>query len=328
MVVSIRSEATLALGKRLVDQLDLADSADTLGRWMAHHVAELIVEAEQASARDRSAKMRKCRDAVLSLWEHRRALPNGQRPFEDLEPIMRAVASLDPNQEASRHFPTGLLDEAKGASVDPAERWLRTARDVDYMAKLLIRQCLVQAAADAIDKSAAWVALAHAATFDAREEAVVLRMLSAERGVSAAELADEAVQEQLDRIARLEDFAGLAADLATEMKHDLNKLAKRRRSHNKPQREAPTRKGRKPDAALAQARSKMVTLKSGLERTQQRPGNASNNPETPSSAKKSGSRTKGRAGARAAPPVAKRRLATSSNKSKHARVRKHPRHSG
>lgn len=253
MVVSIRSEATLALGKSLVDQLDLAKSADTLGRWMAHHLAELIGEAEQASARDRSAKMRECRDAVLSLWEHRRALPNGQRPFEDLEPILRAVASLDPNQEASRHFPVALRAEATGASSDPVQRWLRTASDVDYTAKLLIRQCLVQAAARAIDKSAAWVARAEAATFDAREEDIVLKMLTEEREISGAELANEAVDQQRERIDRLETFAAIAAELVTEMKRDLKKLEKRRQAEHDQSEKGPRPKGRKPKADKARS---------------------------------------------------------------------------
>jgi hypothetical protein len=38
------------LGERIVEEFGLGDSADTLGRWMAHRVAELMDRAERASA--------------------------------------------------------------------------------------------------------------------------------------------------------------------------------------------------------------------------------------------------------------------------------------
>ena len=40
MVKRIRSDSVLALGKKLVDELGLDQSVDTLGRWMAHYIAE------------------------------------------------------------------------------------------------------------------------------------------------------------------------------------------------------------------------------------------------------------------------------------------------
>ena len=40
MVERIRSDSVLALGKKLVDELGLDQSVDTLGRWMAHYIAE------------------------------------------------------------------------------------------------------------------------------------------------------------------------------------------------------------------------------------------------------------------------------------------------
>jgi hypothetical protein len=48
---------------------------------MAHYIAELIQDAEKASAEERPAKMRACCDAIFNLWKHRHTLPNGKRPF-------------------------------------------------------------------------------------------------------------------------------------------------------------------------------------------------------------------------------------------------------
>ena len=46
MVRRIRSDSVLALGKKIVDELGLDQSADTLGRWMAHYLAEKMKDAE------------------------------------------------------------------------------------------------------------------------------------------------------------------------------------------------------------------------------------------------------------------------------------------
>lgn len=95
MVTSVRSDPVLQLGKKIVDELGLDQSVDTLSRWMAHYIAELIHSAETADTEDRSEKLSRCASAILDLWEHRSELPNGKRPFEDVEPILRALQSLD-----------------------------------------------------------------------------------------------------------------------------------------------------------------------------------------------------------------------------------------
>ena len=57
-------KAVLDLGRALVDELGLDPGVDTLGRWMAHHIAELIEEAETAKGEERPAKFAQCADAV------------------------------------------------------------------------------------------------------------------------------------------------------------------------------------------------------------------------------------------------------------------------
>ena len=95
---SSRFDQVLSLGVKLVDELDLESSVDTLGRWMAHYVAELMDRADNAAPEERAALRKSCSDAILELWSHRAELPDGKRPFEDLEPIMRAIESLDPRK--------------------------------------------------------------------------------------------------------------------------------------------------------------------------------------------------------------------------------------
>jgi hypothetical protein len=85
----------VSLGKRLVEELGLADDVDTLGRWMAHYVAELIEKAETASgAEERSQAQRECMEVVLRLWDHRSSLPEGARPLASLRPALDVLNEL------------------------------------------------------------------------------------------------------------------------------------------------------------------------------------------------------------------------------------------
>lgn len=85
-------EAILALGKKIVEELDLADSVDTLGRWMAHYVAELIQQAEQTTDQEqRTATQKVCFETILKLWDHR---ATALRDIQPLAGLKSAIALL------------------------------------------------------------------------------------------------------------------------------------------------------------------------------------------------------------------------------------------
>ena len=86
----------MTLGKRIVKELDLEDSVDTLGRWMAHRIAELIERAEQGETEaEREAAKRECTDVILSLWGHRAKFPF-KPPLADIAKFLRNVTSDPP----------------------------------------------------------------------------------------------------------------------------------------------------------------------------------------------------------------------------------------
>jgi hypothetical protein len=217
-VVSERCEATLELGRQLTSELDLDRSGGTLGRWMAHYIAELILNAEEAGAEERPVKMKACCDAILSLWKHRHELAV-ERPFEELEPILSALDSLDPDSQMPRYFRM-VREAAEGAEeADETKSWLKLAHGLDYSARLLIRYCLTQAAQRALDKSLEWVTLAKAAGADDLPESPVIRMIADESALlRATDLDDDERVRLEERIERLEEFSQMAATYATEMR--------------------------------------------------------------------------------------------------------------
>jgi hypothetical protein len=62
----------LGLGRHLVRELGFEDGVDTLGRWMAHHLAELIDKAENGvCATERVEARKSATETILKVWEHR-----------------------------------------------------------------------------------------------------------------------------------------------------------------------------------------------------------------------------------------------------------------
>lgn len=222
MEISTHCKATLELGKKLTKELGLDQSNDTLGRWMAHYIAELIQDAEQASPKERSVKMKTCCDEILNLWKHRCTLPSGKRPFEELEPLLRTIESLDPEDDEPRYFYSVRTSINKVEKKDDINTWLNLVDGLDYSAKLLIRYCLAQAAQNVIDKSEEWIVLAKEAGADEGIEFSLIDMICNED--SDFEEADSGVHEKKRiecRIERLEKFAEFALAVASDLRKQI-----------------------------------------------------------------------------------------------------------
>ena len=221
-VISMRSDAILALGKKIVDDLGLDETADTLGRWMAHYIAELIHGAETAKAKERPAKMAKCADAILDLWKHRHQLPAGKRPFEDFDPILRALASLDPSDDTPRYY-RPIRNAVEETDENPETRkWLELSDDIDYAAKSLICYCLMKASHTALDRSKEWVKLAEAAKADEDIDIAAIRSIDDKSNLFKFADPDERARKRLeDRIKQLDGFKKKAAALTSELRQQL-----------------------------------------------------------------------------------------------------------
>lgn len=220
------SEAVVALGKKLVAELELADSVDTLGRWMAHYVADLMHGVESETGADRLARQAELRDAVLALWEHRFELPNGTRPFRDFEPILRALESLDPESTAFRYLPFSQTPDDESGESDETRQWLELARSLDRVSRMLICHCLASAANSALNKSMEWVSLAERSGIDDNPESRIVRFLVEQSDLSGEPNPNDYQRSVLqERYEKLEMFRSLATGLADDIKRQLSGLA-------------------------------------------------------------------------------------------------------
>lgn len=92
--MSAQPNEILALGSQIVRELDLADSNDTLGRWMAHHLADLIHQANTVTGEQKAAAETRAVDLTLKLWRHRNDTPGNVSPMKALDEVVSVLHRL------------------------------------------------------------------------------------------------------------------------------------------------------------------------------------------------------------------------------------------
>lgn len=126
MVPSKPPKDVLGLGQHLVRELSFEDSVDTLGRWMAHHVAELIKEAECAPTAFKRVKARKtATDTILKIWVHRESLPGNAYPLAPYKDALKVLELLRPASnpfDNFRHRPQNKKDQLASDLFDRLSR--------------------------------------------------------------------------------------------------------------------------------------------------------------------------------------------------------------
>lgn len=194
---------------------------------MAHHVASLIDQAEHGPSEQRASAQKECFETILALWRHRSELPSGTRPFEEIEPIVRTIRSLDPEDPTPRYFRAGLAPGRNDKIDSNTEVWLKAVDGLDQGARLLIGYCLSRAAGAALDKSEEWVNLAGAAGMDDGALEIVVRYISHETGLRDNEEPSAKARKLLeDRLSRLTGLNKLALQVARDLKVKLSALPK------------------------------------------------------------------------------------------------------
>ena len=69
---------------------------------MAHHLAEVLQEAENAEGDDKELARGRAVDLILKIWSHKQSLPGGAYPLNDLEPVLSVLGKL--SSQPPRHW--------------------------------------------------------------------------------------------------------------------------------------------------------------------------------------------------------------------------------
>lgn len=156
----------IALGKLLVKELSASQSDDTLGRWMAHHVTEVMQAAETSTGQRKTEAEDRCREAILSLWKHVNDLPRGHRPLADVEPLVATIKALDPDCREYFYHSEAQSALENSTLAEETKIWLELARSLDYSARTLIWMCLKRAGSEIAQDVNEWLELAKSLDVD------------------------------------------------------------------------------------------------------------------------------------------------------------------
>lgn len=98
----------MELGKYIVAELGLEPSVDTLGRWMAHHVAGLIDKVEKSDEpKEKAAAENEACELIIKLWEHRNEIPANVDPikkYNNCLDFLSAIIPVDQENNYTRIF--------------------------------------------------------------------------------------------------------------------------------------------------------------------------------------------------------------------------------
>jgi hypothetical protein len=209
------------LGRQLVAQLSAHEHADTFSRWVAHYVGEQIIAAEKATGKKKAAAEKQCFEAILALWSHRNKLPDGLRPFEGFEPILRALAQLDPDEPRPMYNLLHPRPEMDGERSDVV-KLVDFVLSLDRVARILIGFALNEATAKAArpeTKSLLENGMASSMTSDLHSVQELMRRCEAlESGQGASA---ETLKRKRERLEELEKFCSLCDSVRDTLKAEI-----------------------------------------------------------------------------------------------------------
>lgn len=222
MASSETQQKLIALGEQLVASLGAAHQLDMLSRWMAHYVAEQIQQAKTSTGVAKVRAEKQAFDTILALWAHRARLPDGLRPFDGFEPILRLLGRLDPdNPHALYYRVTDSDDEVGDAAHTKSEKimWLDFVRQADHAARIFIEMGLTNAAAHAVDVSTeAILDSAEQVRNDDGDVAAINMLLGRTRNSGAKTSGAERIEQIEQRIAELAAFRETAQRVETYLR--------------------------------------------------------------------------------------------------------------
>lgn len=103
----------MELGKCLVAELKLEEGRNTLAKWLAHHLAELIADTERSQdGKSQKAASDRAVETILKIWDHRSDLPGNANPLAPYRNILQVLSDLNPapNSWAAFHGSHRLAD--------------------------------------------------------------------------------------------------------------------------------------------------------------------------------------------------------------------------
>lgn len=143
----------IELGKTLIDELDLNNRFNTLARWMAHYISELIHKMESTSSEAERVKLKKeCCELIIQLWDKRERIPI-KKPTEKLEPIISVLELL--KEEKHPFIPFLFTEKQRNLK---SKNWVEFLKVIKESSKRIYNKSLMSMIHDKVlEKDNQWV---------------------------------------------------------------------------------------------------------------------------------------------------------------------------
>jgi len=146
-------QRVINLGKSLISEYDLDKSTDTLLHWLIHYLAEKLEILSNSEGKIKNDTEKQCVDTILKIWSRRHFLPDGIRPFDKFDSVLRGLARLDnqspyPYYNEFQQFSQDIPDDESTET----KKWVNIAIKIDNAARTLVDESFKIAAEHARDK--------------------------------------------------------------------------------------------------------------------------------------------------------------------------------
>lgn len=216
----------LSLGRKLSNNFE-DYNGDEISEWMAHYIAEKMTMTVSARGKTKASAQRECFEAILLLWEHQSYFPNDVRPFDDFEPVFRAIAHMDPNNK----LPSFFRNENGNKQIPKdIEQYIEFITSLDAATRIMVSFIVREAIFSTADESTLrWLdAIKGIAKSD---EAQVILKLVPELDVEDVDVAQakkkKRANEISEQIDRLEAFERMSQYIKSALKVELTSLESR-----------------------------------------------------------------------------------------------------
>jgi len=189
---------------------------------MAHFIAEKMEAAMSSQGAAKSSAQRDCFETILLLWEYRSCFPQKIRPFDNFEPIFRALAHIDPNKTEPSFFRNENSDNRPPKEIEQAVTFIT---NLDAATRTMISFFVNEAILLASNQSTIeWLdAIRGIAKSDEAE--ILLKFISELDHQSIVQDQNEKRKFELkEQIERLEAFESLSKEIRSILKSELAQL--------------------------------------------------------------------------------------------------------
>lgn len=141
----------IKLGKKMIEEVKLQNSVDTLSKWMIYYISELIVKAENETGEKKAELNLECCNVILKVWEQRHSQNAISSPFEKFQKVYEVLTQLNIDDQWS--FYSWRYKPEHDEAISSSQRyWLSLIKELDQVVKVWIKYFSYEAANELVDE--------------------------------------------------------------------------------------------------------------------------------------------------------------------------------